>query len=159
MWFFVNIKNTVKSEVKQCALKALKRNPYAWCLIDMTVPLKNIFLINVTWGNSRKNFEKQPFADVLQNRSSEKFFIHRKHLKICNFLKKTLPTQVFSCEYCEIFKTCFFYRTPLVAASELEGGPKLITDNYFCVHKNRRKPNVRLKLVFFDESIHFETST
>ena len=109
MWFFVNIKNTVKSEVKQCALKALKRNPYAWCLIDMTVPLKNIFLINVTWGNSRKNFEKQPFADVLQNRSSEKFFIiHRKHLKICNFLKKTLPTQVFSCEYCEIFKTCFF---------------------------------------------------
>ena len=27
------------------------------------------------------------------------------------------PTQVFSCEYCEIFKNSLFYRTPLVAAS------------------------------------------
>ena len=26
------------------------------------------------------------------------------------------PTQVFSCEYCEIFESTFFYRTPLVAA-------------------------------------------
>ena len=30
--------------------------------------------------------------------------------------KKTL-TQVFSCEFCEIFKNTFYYRTPLVAAS------------------------------------------
>ena len=28
-------------------------------------------------------------------------------------------TQVFSCEYCEIFNKIFFYRTPLVAASAL----------------------------------------
>ena len=27
------------------------------------------------------------------------------------------PTQVFSCEYCQIFKNSFFYRTPPVAAS------------------------------------------
>ena len=27
------------------------------------------------------------------------------------------PTQVFSCEYCQIFKNSFFNRTPLVAAS------------------------------------------
>ena len=33
------------------------------------------------------------------------------------FLKKT-PTQVFSCEICEIFKNTFFYRTPPAAASE-----------------------------------------
>ena len=32
-------------------------------------------------------------------------------------LKET-PTQVFSCEICEIFKNTFFYRTHPVAASE-----------------------------------------
>ena len=31
--------------------------------------------------------------------------------------QKETPTQVFSCEYCEILKNSFFYRTPLVAAS------------------------------------------
>ena len=29
-----------------------------------------------------------------------------------------LMTQVFPCEFCEIFKNIFFYETPLVAASE-----------------------------------------
>ena len=33
------------------------------------------------------------------------------------FTKETL-TQVFSCEFCEISKNTFSYRTPLVAASE-----------------------------------------
>ena len=32
------------------------------------------------------------------------------------YLKKT-PTQVFSCEYCEIFKNSCFYRTHSAAAS------------------------------------------
>ena len=35
----------------------------------------------------------------------------------CNFIKKETLAQVFSCEYCEISKNTFFYRTPLVAAS------------------------------------------
>ena len=30
---------------------------------------------------------------------------------------KTTPTQVFSTEVCEIFKSTFFYKTPPVAAS------------------------------------------
>ena len=34
----------------------------------------------------------------------------------CNFIKK-IPTQVFSCEICEVFKNIFFYKTPPVAAS------------------------------------------
>ena len=37
--------------------------------------------------------------------------------KACNFIKET-PTQMFSCEYCDIFKNSFFCSTPLVAASE-----------------------------------------
>ena len=31
--------------------------------------------------------------------------------------QKETPAQVFSCEYCEIFKNRFFYTTPLMAAS------------------------------------------
>ena len=36
----------------------------------------------------------------------------------CNFLKKQTLTQVFSCEFCEISKSNFSYRTPPVAASD-----------------------------------------
>ena len=37
----------------------------------------------------------------------------------CNFIKKETLTQVFSCEFCEISKNTFSYRTPLAAASEM----------------------------------------
>ena len=37
----------------------------------------------------------------------------------CNFIKKQTLAQVFSCEFCEISKKNFFYRTPLVATSVL----------------------------------------
>ena len=73
----------------------------------------------------------QPFANVLQNRSSYKFLdIHKKisvleslfnkvtGLMACNFIKKETPTQVFSCEYHKMFENTFFYGTPPVAASE-----------------------------------------
>ena len=33
-----------------------------------------------------------------------------------NFIKKETLAQMFSCEFCEIFKNTFFKRTPLVAA-------------------------------------------
>ena len=35
----------------------------------------------------------------------------------CNFIKKKTLAQVFSCEFCEISKNTFSYKTPLVAAS------------------------------------------
>ena len=35
----------------------------------------------------------------------------------CNFIKKETLAQVFSCEFCKIYKNTFYYRTPLVAAS------------------------------------------
>ena len=35
----------------------------------------------------------------------------------CNFIKKETLAQVFSCEFCEISKNIFPYRTPPVAAS------------------------------------------
>ena len=73
----------------------------------------------------------QPFANVLQYRCYYKFpDIHKKisvlkslfhkvtGLMACNFIKKEIPTEVFSCEYHKKFEKSFFYGTPLVAASE-----------------------------------------
>ena len=40
-----------------------------------------------------------------------------KSTATCNFIKKETLAQVFSCEFCEIFKKTFFHRTPQVAAS------------------------------------------
>ena len=37
----------------------------------------------------------------------------------CNFTKKDTLAQVFSCEFCETFKSIFSYWTPPVAASEI----------------------------------------
>ena len=37
----------------------------------------------------------------------------------CNFIKKETLVQVFSCEFCEISKNTFSYRTPPVTASGL----------------------------------------
>ena len=38
-------------------------------------------------------------------------------LRPANLLKKETLAQAFSCEYCEVYKSIFFHRTPLAAAS------------------------------------------
>ena len=40
-------------------------------------------------------------------------------LQVCNFIKKETLAQVLFCEFCEISKTTFSYRTSPVAASEI----------------------------------------
>ena len=45
-------------------------------------------------------------------------FFCRKVAKVATLFKKETMAQVFSCEFCEISKNTFSYRTPLVAASE-----------------------------------------
>ena len=75
----------------------------------------------------------QLFANVLQNRCSDKFpDIHKKmsvleslfnkvtDLMALKFIKKEIPTQVFSCENHKMFVSSFFHGTPPVAASENE---------------------------------------
>ena len=37
----------------------------------------------------------------------------------CIFIKKETLAQVFSCEFCKIYKNTFYYRTPLVVASSV----------------------------------------
>ena len=58
---------------------------------------------------------------TLQKQSSEVFCkkgINKKSIsESCNFIKKETLAQVFSCEFCEIFKNTFYYRTPLIVAS------------------------------------------
>ena len=46
-------------------------------------------------------------------------------LLVCNFIKKETLAQMFSCEFCEISKNTFFYRTRLVAASVLNTNSSL----------------------------------
>ena len=69
--------------------------------------------------------QKQPFVVVLQNRCSEQFRDIRRKTPVlespfnaASGLQET-PTQVLSCEYCEIFKNSFVYRAPLVAAFKI----------------------------------------
>ena len=42
--------------------------------------------------------------------------MNRKKKKKKKIRKETLA-EVFSCEFCEVYKSAFFHRTPLVAAS------------------------------------------
>ena len=43
----------------------------------------------------------------------ESLFNNVAGLKVCIFIKKETPTQLFSCEYCEILKSTFSYRAPV----------------------------------------------
>ena len=42
----------------------------------------------------------------------------QKQPQACNFIKKEILAQAFSCEFCEISKNAFSYRKPPMAASE-----------------------------------------
>ena len=62
------------------------------------------------------------FLEISQNSQENtcarvSFFI-KLQPSACNFIKKETLVQVFSCEFCEISKNTFSYKTPLVAASE-----------------------------------------
>ena len=50
----------------------------------------------------------------------ESLFLTKLQASACNFIKVETLAQVFSCEFCEIFKNTFFYKTPPVAASVAE---------------------------------------
>ena len=46
------------------------------------------------------------------------YFTNFRGLRSAALLKKEIPTLVFSCQFCKLFKIIFFHRTPLVVASE-----------------------------------------
>ena len=68
----------------------------------------------------RRCFVKQVFLEISQNLQENTCarvsFLLKLLAWACNFIKKDTPAQVFSCEFCEISKYTFSYRTPPVAA-------------------------------------------
>ena len=48
-------------------------------------------------------------------------FLIKFQAQVCNSIEQALA-QVFSSEFCEIFKNAFLYRTPSVAASDVSIG-------------------------------------
>ena len=52
----------------------------------------------------------------LENTCARVSFLRKLQVSACNFIKKETLPQVFSYEFCEIFKNTFFYGTPSVAA-------------------------------------------
>ena len=82
------------------------------------------------WRSSKPPSTKSSLPDVFCEkvvlRNFAKFtgkhlcqgFIFNKVAGACNFIKKKALAQMFSCEFCEISKNTFFYRTPLVVAPE-----------------------------------------
>ena len=62
----------------------------------------------------------------------------------CNFIKKETLAHVFSCEFCEIFRCSFFYRTPPVAAFELIWSLSQAYD-YFQIDKTSHEVEFKFK--------------
>ena len=70
---------------------------------------------------ARRSSVKKVFLEISQNSQENTCdrvsFLIKLQALACNFIKKEALPQVFSCEFCEISKTTFSYRTPPVAAS------------------------------------------
>ena len=58
------------------------------------------------------------FAKLKGKHLCQSLFLIKLQAEAYNFIKKETLAQVFSCEFCEISKNTFFYRTPPVAASQ-----------------------------------------
>ena len=71
---------------------------------------------------ARRFSVKNVFLKILQNSQENTCargsFLIKLQAKACKLIKKETLAQVFSCEFCEIFKNNFFYRTLPVAASD-----------------------------------------
>ena len=70
----------------------------------------------VLWKGIPKKFAKFTGKHLCQSPFFNKV-VGLRPAKACNFIKKETLAQLFSCEFCNISKNIFLYRTPLVAAS------------------------------------------
>ena len=70
---------------------------------------------------TRRSSVKRVLLEISQNSQENTCarvsFLIKMQASTCNFIKKETLAQVFSCEYSEISKNNFSYRTPPVAAS------------------------------------------
>ena len=70
----------------------------------------------VAWRYSAKGTFLKIYQNSLENTSARVSFLIKLLSEVCKFIKNETLTQVFSCEFWEIFKNSFLYRTPPVAA-------------------------------------------
>ena len=89
---------------------AVKNQVYYWIQLN-SFPNSNL-MTSVIFAHKIRN------AYTVKN---TKFYQKQlpKGVQVCNFIKKESLVQVFSWRFCQISKTTFSYRTPLVAASVL----------------------------------------
>ena len=70
--------------------------------------MKEKVQVEISEAAVRRCSSKQLFLKISQCSQkapvSESFYNKAGALKACIFIKKEIPTQVFSCEYCEVFK-------------------------------------------------------
>ena len=71
------------------------------------------------WNQFITDTHERPFPEAVVRRCSVKNFAKftGKHQCQSVFSNKVTAAHVLSCEFCEIFKNTFFYRTPMLAAS------------------------------------------
>ena len=87
---------------------------------------------------------RRNFAKLLGNHLCQSLFFNKV---ACNFIKRETLAQVFSCEFCEISKNTYSYRTPPVATSEKLLGVTIDLNLNFkelilslCKKTNRKRP-------------------
>ena len=102
-----------------------------------------IFTEAVAW---RCSIKKVFLEDPQENTSARVAFLIKlqpEAIKLqaeaCNFIEKEILAQVFSCEFCKIYKNSFSYRTPPVAASVFTGVGNAMKPVYIRLHHYRRK--------------------
>ena len=107
-------------------------------------PVENSWII-ILRNNSKclllndKQMLHEILFSLLQKQSSEGV---RKYKVSGNFIKKETLAQVFYCQFCEISKNTFFYRTPPVAASVIRQNTK---HKKRWKHGNWKKSNLKKK--------------
>ena len=62
--------------------------------------------------NVKQRLLKQPPEVFYKKAALKTFAVFTGKLKACNFIKNSVFPQVFSCEYCEIFKNTYFEEHP-----------------------------------------------
>ena len=74
------------------------------------MPVSNLNL-EIHLNTAKSNLKEEVLEAVVRRCSSKKLFLKISQISY-------IPTELFSCEICEIVKNALFHRTPPVAASE-----------------------------------------
>ena len=73
-----------------------------------------------------KKGDLRNFAKFTGKQLCQSPFFNKVAGQACHFIKKETLVQVFSCEFCEVSKNTFSYRTPPLTASAWRGSVKKV---------------------------------